>query len=145
MQGRKLARRGSARTRAMSREPDAAYGFVRGRLLEEGAVEVRPSGPAITYENAEAVLDRLLEVLDGFLEEGRTSFVFDLGGLDLVDSSGAGVLVAAHNRVLERGGESAFHSPRPEVRRLLRLMRLDRFLRVVPDRDLALRRVVEPL
>ena len=53
--------------------------------------------------------------------------------------------MAAHNRVLERGGESAFHSARPDVRRLLRLMRIDRFLRVVPDRRLAIRRVVEPL
>lgn len=55
----------------------------------------------------------------------------DLGSVDYMDSAGLGVLVFAYNRAREQGGKIRIHRPRPRVRELLRMSRMDQVFEIV--------------
>lgn len=66
------------------------------------------------------------------VEAGATEVVFDLTGVDDVDSMGIGLLLATHNTVAPRGGRVRVVGVHPEIAKLFRTMRLDRHLQVEP-------------
>ena len=59
------------------------------------------------------------------LLQGRTRFLFDLGGVDIVDSFGLGVLVRCYRDVRSRGGEICLREVPPPISRILEFTRLD--------------------
>lgn len=70
---------------------------------------------------------------------GARQVVVDLGGVDFLDSLGAGVLVALRKRVAAVGGTLRLARPEPQVARVLRLAGVDRAIEVLPTLDEALR------
>lgn len=54
--------------------------------------------------------------------------VLHCGGLEFIDSSGLGVLVAAHKRAHDRGGVLVVAEAPPAVRRLFAISALDQLL-----------------
>jgi anti-anti-sigma factor len=66
------------------------------------------------------------------LLQGHTQFVIDMGGVDIVDSSGLGVLVRCYRDARSRGGEVALQEVREPVRRILEFTRLDSIFRILP-------------
>lgn len=66
------------------------------------------------------------------LLQGHTHFVIDMSGVDVVDSSGLGVLVRCYRDARSRGGEVALQKVREPVERILEFTRLDSIFRILP-------------
>ncbi|MFG0318216.1 MAG: STAS domain-containing protein [Planctomycetota bacterium JB042] len=100
---------------------------------------------ALTFDVSESLKGRLREAVRADLEAGHRSFVLRLENVETVDSSGVGVLIALHHQVAEQGGALAVCGASPHVTKVLRIMKLDRFLTVLPDVERAVRAVSDPV
>jgi anti-sigma B factor antagonist len=78
------------------------------------------SGEVDVY-TAPSLRDRIAELLDG----GKRKLVIDLGGVEFLDSTGLGVLVAGLNRAREVGGSLSLVCPQERVLKLFRITGLD--------------------
>lgn len=61
---------------------------------------------------------------------GNVRFVLDLSGVDFLDSSGLGVLVSALQQVGRKGGDVKISAPRPEMKSLFALTRLNKIFEI---------------
>jgi anti-sigma B factor antagonist len=104
------------------RPPDGAGPTV---LAVSGEVDVH-TGPALR--------DRIADALDS----GRPRLVVDLSGVDFLDSTGLGVLVAGLNRSQELGGTLSLVCPRPRILTVLRITGLDELFVIHPTVEDAL-------
>lgn len=69
---------------------------------------------------------RLEPALDRLLSSGQVgAVVLDLGGVDFVDSSGLGLLLATYERSRQAGTAMTIVGPSPEVQRVFRLAGVD--------------------
>ena len=68
---------------------------------------------------------------------GDRNVVIDLGGVDFLDSLGAGTLVAVRKRLRALGGELRLARPEPQVSRVLALAGVDRIVEVADSVDQA--------
>ena len=75
------------------------------------------------------------EALQEALGRGGGRLLVDLSGVELLDATGLGVLVAAHRRARLQDRELVLCDPRPRVARLLSLTRLDRVITVEQRRS----------
>ncbi len=57
--------------------------------------------------------------LSRLLDEGRTNIVVDLEGVEFLDSTGLGVMVGAHKRLLRSGERLALVCTQRSIRRVL--------------------------
>lgn len=64
------------------------------------------------------------------LQEGALQLRLDLAGVQLVDSMGLGVLIAAHNSLQKKGQRLEVANACPDVRKLLAAMRLDQHFEI---------------
>jgi len=85
------------------------------------AAEVRFSG-RLTFADQEAFRG-LLSVFD---EVSGGSVVFDLDGLDFVDSSGLGMFIIARDAARRRSVDFTMRGARDEVKRLIEVARFGR-------------------
>jgi len=67
---------------------------------------------------------RLRQALDDLRGQATCTLVFDLSGLEFIDSSGLHELVVALKRQREAGGELLLRSPRPQTLRVLEIVGL---------------------
>jgi anti-anti-sigma factor len=92
---------------------------------QDEAVVVRPGGDVVA-----AVIPELRETLRGAVAEGARDMVLDLANVQMLDSSGIGLLIAAHNSIRKLGGRlSVIHASR-EIVDLLHTMRIHRHISV---------------
>jgi anti-anti-sigma factor len=88
------------------------------------AVETKQmdSGVAVVSVSGRLALGGDTEKLDSattkLLEQGTTSFVFDISGLDYVDSSGVGMLVSCLTKIKKAGGVMKVAGASPRIRRI---------------------------
>ena len=75
---------------------------------------------------------RLEPELDHLLDTGVREIVLDLGGVEFVDSSGLGLLMATHDRSREAGTRMALVAARPEIQRVFQITGLDSVLPLSP-------------
>jgi len=68
----------------------------------------------------------LQEALQAIIDSGGQQVVVDLGAVPFMDSSGLGVLVAAHRRMSAVGGRLALASPGPALQKVFQLTRTNR-------------------
>jgi anti-sigma B factor antagonist len=80
----------------------------------------------IDIHTAPRVRDRLAALQAA----GSTSVVVDLAGVNFLDSSALGVLVAAHRELSGAGGTLKLAAPRAHVLKVFRITRLDDVIRV---------------
>src|SRR5712692_5382448 len=77
---------------------------------------------------------KLQSELTAALEGGKpVRLVVDLSGVDFCDSTGVNVLLAAHRRAREAGGDLELAGPRPAVRRILQVTGLETVFTVLDD------------
>lgn len=76
---------------------------------------------------------QLLELVNA----GHTRLVVDLAGVDLIDSSGLGALVAGFEAARERGGDLKIMSPGEQAVLVLELTNLNRVLHSVESAESA--------
>ena len=93
--------------------------------IEENQVRVKLSGSIYVEEAAQ-----LRESLLGYIEKGEKTFIVDLGGVDYIDSSGLGTLVAIQKRALQSGGSVVIKGLKGLVKDLFVLTRLDKVFEI---------------
>jgi anti-sigma B factor antagonist len=59
--------------------------------------------------------------------------VVDMSGVEFCDSTGMNVLLAAHRRARENGGDLELASPRPAIRKILQVTGLETVFTVLDD------------
>src|SRR5262245_41123530 len=67
-----------------------------------------------------AIADKAVRPL---LESGPKVLIFDLSGVDFVTSAGIGLLLSSKAAIEKRGGACYLSSPKPQVRRVLEIMK----------------------
>jgi anti-sigma B factor antagonist len=72
----------------------------------------------------------LASLRESLVAERRPELVLDLGGVEMIDSSGAGFLVSLHKRQKKQGGTLALERLRPQPLSVCKLLRLDQLLTV---------------
>ena len=72
----------------------------------------------------------LMAVLSG---EAPVRLVIDMSGVEFCDSTGMNVLLAAHRRAHEQGGDLELAAPRTTVRKILQVTGLETVFAVVDD------------
>jgi len=73
---------------------------------------------------------RLRELLGELITAGPGQLLINLSGVAFIDSSGLGVLIAAHRKAQEAGGVLGLADPQPSVRRVLELTRTNRVFQI---------------
>jgi anti-anti-sigma factor len=87
---------------------------------EENKAVVRPTGDAIVAATVPALRVEMRDVLD----QGVNDLVIDLTDVRMVDSSGLGLLIAAHNSLRKAGGTLAVIHASADLLELFRSMRM---------------------
>jgi anti-anti-sigma factor len=95
--------------------------------------ELKPAG-ALSIESA----DRFRALCDELLAAGHNWFLFDLGNIDYLDSTGLAVLLRLSREARSRGGQVWFFAETPAVHSIFELTNLRKVLRIVPERAVAL-------
>jgi anti-sigma B factor antagonist len=90
-------------------------------VRRDGAVAVVAIGGEIDVQTAGRLRSDLLELID----RGHLDVVADFDAVRFCDAAGLGALVAAGNRLREKGGTLRLARVRPAQRRILRITRLD--------------------
>lgn len=93
--------------------------------LVSGQVRVALTGK-LYVEDAADLREKLLKYLD----QGYPNFVINLAGVDYIDSSGLGVLVAIQKRALENKGGVIIHGLRGAVKEIFELTRLTKVFEI---------------
>ena len=78
-----------------------------------------------------------LKVLTKYIEDGPTHIILDLSTIDFVDSSGLGALVRLVKKAKSESGSVQVVS-NPRVTQTVKLVRLEQFLSLQPNVDVAL-------
>ena len=81
---------------------------------------VRPTGDTIVART----LPELRSQLRGLLQDGVKDLVVDLAEVRMVDSSGIGLLISAHNSLRKKGGKLALIHASPDLLDLFQTMRM---------------------
>ena len=85
--------------------------------------------------------DTIREPLQQLINGGFNRVAFNLTNLTDLDSSGIGVLMRSFISLSRAGGKSACFSANSRVRMVLKMVRLDTVLDLVPDEATALSRL----
>ena len=80
-----------------------------------------------------AVVPQLRTVLRAVVAKGVEELTIDFARVQMVDSSGLGLLIAAHNTVAKNGGRLAVIHVQKEILELLRSMRIHQHFAVSGD------------
>jgi anti-sigma B factor antagonist len=64
---------------------------------------------------------------------GPVRLVVDMSGVEFCDSTGMNVLLAAHRKAREQGGELELAGPRPTVKKILQVTGLEAVFTVLDD------------
>ena len=101
---------------------------------EEGALTVvAPAGDIDA-----ATVNQLRNHLAALTETGNTQLVLDLTNVSFIDSTGLGVLVAAHKRARVDGGFIRIVTAKPIVLQLFKITALDMLFQMHPTVEEAL-------
>ncbi|MEW6443851.1 MAG: STAS domain-containing protein [bacterium] len=99
------------------------------QVRQEGALHIVSCQGRMDANVSGALKDRIQQLVD----KGATRLVLDLEGVDFLDSSGLGVLVACLRRVREKQGEIKLSGLRPEVRSIFEITRVSRLFHICGD------------
>lgn len=88
-----------------------------------GILVARP-GKEIDLSSSKQILTDMKRRID----DGSTRIIFDLAGLEFIDSTGLSVMVDLQDAATKLGGKVVFASPGARVMRILRVTRLDRYI-----------------
>lgn len=94
-------------------------------MVVNGEVLVSLTG-SLYVEEAAALREKLLE----YIQAGQRNFAIDLRGVDYIDSSGLGVLVAIQKRALQSGGKVVIKGLQGTVKELFEMTRLTKVFEI---------------
>jgi len=91
--------------------------------------DVIKPGKDVVASMAEDFKKSLLDLVRNGIKE----LVIDLSGVEIVDSVGLGVIIAAHNSLSKSGGKLKIVNVSEDIYRLFQTMRLDQHFDVQPS------------
>ena len=104
----------------------------------EYATRVAPSGVTVLVASGRLNLTSAASLrgqLMDLIKAGNTRLVVDFSGVDAIDSSGIGALIAALKAARAAGGDLRISAPNEQVQSVLTLTNLSRVLLVQADVD----------
>ncbi|MHC1790754.1 ATP-binding protein [Solidesulfovibrio sp.] len=96
--------------------------------IEDSRTILCPDGDIVA-----SVADELRTHLKEIMHQLTGPLVIDLSRVELIDSVGIGLLIAAHNTLSKKGERLALAHVSPDLAALLRTMRLDKHFHIQPD------------
>ncbi len=81
--------------------------------------------------------DYLYDVLEGSIEDGKLKIVLDCEDLEFISSMGLGMLMRVHSKMAKLGGNVCLCQVHSTIADVLRLVMLDKVLRVYPSVEAA--------
>lgn len=113
--------------------------FTATPVAAGAAVHVEIHEPNLDFDASDGLKTRLHSAIGSYLGEGYRSFVLDLTAVERIDSCGVGLLIGMHHQAVGAGGSLVVVITSPFVRKVLRMMRLDRFLELETSLERAVR------
>jgi anti-sigma B factor antagonist len=110
---------------------------IEHRNAGEGTVIVTLAGKLMLGPESQ----RVETLVESLLAEGYRNFVFDLAGVNRIDSTGIGRFIYCYNKIAQAGGRLMMAGAQGYLRESFRVSRLDTVFRFYPDVESAL----EPL
>jgi len=96
------------------------------RIIKEGGQTiVKPQQNIVAL-----VSDILRQELKRLIDEGAGELTIDLTGVDIIDSTGLGLLIATHNSLKKKGYNLVVTNANADIRELFKSMRLDQHFAV---------------
>jgi anti-anti-sigma factor len=118
-------------------------GFEIGAVRDGAAIRIALKQTTLNYDVSDPLKSALKEHVSRYLDEGYRNFVLQLGAVSMIDSCGVGVLIALHHQVTAAGGVLACSDATPFVVKVLKMMRLDKFLQMFANEEKALKAVAD--
>jgi anti-anti-sigma factor len=118
------------------------------------SVRDRPSGRFSTvalhakylnYDVSDGLRAALQEAIQSRLDAGQRAFVLELSEVSIVDSCGVGLMIWLHRLVEDVGGALYLCGISHFLLKMLRMMQLDRFFRVLPTEEEVARKLELPV
>ncbi len=95
-------------------------------IITEGENTVIKPGTSVVASMAENFKQELLSAINNY----KGNLIIDLTGVDMVDSVGLGVIIAAHNTVTQKGSALEIINVSNDIYGLFSTMRLNRRFKV---------------
>jgi anti-anti-sigma factor len=96
--------------------------------------------------SGQLTVEQDLSPIQGFKRDAAFDrYVFDLTGLDMIDSTGAAALIKIVKDIHEHGGTSLAYGANPSVSELINLLGLDEYVALRADERSALMSIKKPL
>ncbi len=95
-------------------------------IREPGKVRIKPAGDIVA-----STVPKFKQELIPLVEERPGELIIDLVGVEMIDSLGLGVMIAAHNSVKKAGGKIVLVNASRDIQRLFNTMRLDRHFTIM--------------
>ncbi|HEV1993845.1 MAG TPA: STAS domain-containing protein [Candidatus Acidoferrum sp.] len=70
--------------------------------------------------------------MDDLLKRGEKKVIFDLTGIEFVDSTGVGILITCYGRLKKSGGELRLVGVQAKVQELLSMTQVDKVIAAFP-------------
>ena len=113
--------------------------FVKQRA-QAGVLTVRLVGPTIGTREAPIISDEVSGAIDQ-LKGGLSAVVLDFTDVTFMSSVGLGACITIRNKADAAGAKAVLYGLNPDLRKLFKLMKLDRLYSVADSAD-ALRKLV---
>ena len=101
---------------------------VQTRQMEPGIAVVTISGRLVLGRE----LDQLTAAVETLLAQQQKKIVFDISGMDYLDSAGIGTLVSCVTQIKKSGGTLRLAGANARVQKLLKMARVEDILSVFP-------------
>jgi len=103
------------------------------------SIEKHPDGCSVVVFTGQITLGSSLSLVDSqvrsLISSGERKIVFDLSGVESVDSAGLGMLIYAYGSLKAKGGNLRLCGVAPRVQSLLELTNMNTLLAIDPTRE----------
>jgi len=99
------------------------------KFSNENHVDVVQLSGRLTANDVSAIRREI----NNFIKNGTANLLLDITELEFIDSSGLGLLVGSRREARKHNGDLILLGPKPEVRALLELTRLDQIFSIFND------------
>ena len=110
--------------------------------MEMSHSEVAPGVELVTLSGKlmmGTVGDRIVELVNELLAQGRRTFIFDLAGVTTLDSTGIGQFISSYNKIAAKGGELRMSGAGGHIFQTFHVSLLDQVFRFFPTAEEAVR------
>jgi anti-sigma B factor antagonist len=87
--------------------------------------------------------DQLKGAVDELIDQGQSKIVLNLGEVNMIDSTGIGIIVRAHTRTVERGGGLRLVNPSKFAMQTLKIVGLLNILAIADSEETAVESYAE--